>query len=780
MRGYGISTRRLRHGHTDGRTAHAAAAAMAVAAVALRLAGAWAYRHDSNPDFGIVELMVKHMLEGHGVPVFFCGQAYMGTLEPLVSAGIAALAGFSGFAVCLGTVLTGLALLPVVYAWARELGGRTAGLAALAFCAIGPSPYFHYMVSPRGGYAMALLTGTAVLWLAGRMIRDDVDGRPAGPARFFGVGLIGGLGWWSSQLVTAALLTAAMAWAGACGRHLRPRTAGAGAAGFLAGTAPFWLWNLRHDWASFHYAASFPATNVARGFSLFFGRRMNGLLDLANAPRPVLWIVAAVLVLSLLVPAAARLAALRRAPRDWRATVPSLLPLLFVLVSAAVFAPSFFATLDTPRYLLPLVPALAVAAGQLTALLARTPVRHAPSLAWLPVAALVAHHASRLPTHIARAQQNDEFVQRADELARSMRANTAHCVYAPYSFHALNARLDEAFVFTDFRQQERYPPYAVAAEEDAAPAVMNDYGGFKAFLQSTDATCRYGGTRSMGLYLGAARAPRAWREVPPETIGAHADGEAAADGVLFDGSLDTSIGPGRGGRRTVELDLDAPRAVCGFRLLCRPGGYPDRVIVETRDATAGGWTTVSGAVDRTDFFWSGPRFYPLGSAYRYERRFAPRPAQALRITVEARDAEGTFAWGELQVFEMDGGGGGETPEADAVKALLDTLLERRVDALYADRWAAHRVFAATGGRIRTPREPRVYGLDEDGLPWQPLPGRTAWLLIRAEDAALCRRGLANAAAVAGETAVGPWVLMQTRIASPALRWCGVAMLRDAR
>jgi hypothetical protein len=70
-----------------------------------------------------------------------------------------ALAGFSGFAVCLGTALIGLLLLPVVYLWARDLGGPRAGAAALLVCAVGPSSFFRYMVSPRGGYAVALLAG---------------------------------------------------------------------------------------------------------------------------------------------------------------------------------------------------------------------------------------------------------------------------------------------------------------------------------------------------------------------------------------------------------------------------------------------------------------------------------------------------------------------------------------------------------------------------------------------------------------------------------------------
>jgi hypothetical protein len=112
---------------------------------AMRAFGAWVYEYALTSDHGIVCLMVKHIVGGGPIPVFYYGQGYLGALEPLVSAACCAIFGVTGFWVNMGTALTAFAFLPLVYAWGRGAGGKTAGLAALAFCVIGPPYYFQFV-----------------------------------------------------------------------------------------------------------------------------------------------------------------------------------------------------------------------------------------------------------------------------------------------------------------------------------------------------------------------------------------------------------------------------------------------------------------------------------------------------------------------------------------------------------------------------------------------------------------------------------------------------------
>ena len=98
----------------------------------VRIYGAWELRHNLDPDSGIVALMAKHMAEGTDFPVFFYGQAYMGSLEPLISAIFCALFGTSGFMVTLGTAFVGWLVMLAVFVWARDAHSPAAGLAAMA------------------------------------------------------------------------------------------------------------------------------------------------------------------------------------------------------------------------------------------------------------------------------------------------------------------------------------------------------------------------------------------------------------------------------------------------------------------------------------------------------------------------------------------------------------------------------------------------------------------------------------------------------------------------
>ena len=76
--------------------------------VAARIWGAWACRFLVVPDTAVVGLMARHMAALKEFPVFFYGQAYMGSLEPLASALLVRLLGPTGFAVTLGLGFLGV------------------------------------------------------------------------------------------------------------------------------------------------------------------------------------------------------------------------------------------------------------------------------------------------------------------------------------------------------------------------------------------------------------------------------------------------------------------------------------------------------------------------------------------------------------------------------------------------------------------------------------------------------------------------------------------------
>ena len=145
------------------RAAAILSAAVLVAGIVLRVLGAWWYRNDTNPDYAVVVEMVRHMAAGIDWPVFFYGQAYMGSLEPTASV-LFAWAGIpTPFAVCLGTAFFGVLLLVAIRRWAADAAGPWAGVLAMAAAVVGPPAYFQYMASPRGGYALRAPPGDSLL-----------------------------------------------------------------------------------------------------------------------------------------------------------------------------------------------------------------------------------------------------------------------------------------------------------------------------------------------------------------------------------------------------------------------------------------------------------------------------------------------------------------------------------------------------------------------------------------------------------------------------------------
>lgn len=725
--------------------------------VAARLLGAWCYRHSDNPDYGIVALMARHMAEGSDWPVFFYGQSYMGSLEPAVSAALCRLFGYSGFAVCLGSALLGMLLLPVVYAWGRDAGGRAAGLTALAYCVLGPEGYFHYQASPRGGYPLTLLLGTLILWLACRYALAERDGRRVSPWRYALLGGLGGLGVWSNPLIVAHLIAAAMMFMVIAPRRLFSARLLAAFPAFLLGSLPLWLWNMRNDWASLAMGRTVGAGGqvFAVGQRLLWRHRWPELLG-AGKTGPAWGVVLPWLhLLAVFAAAAACLAAARR---ERKPDKPFLLlaGLLFLVVFSVVFSLSSFSQIHTPRYLLPLVPALGVLVGAATVFMDRVmPWR----LGWLPLAVLLVSQAVVIPNHFAREERYAARHANAQSLGEFMHARKVNTVYTPYLLHGLNATLEEQFRFSEIKG-ERYPPLARAAESARDVAVLNNHGGIHEFLRATRGSAETSGFGRYSLAHELTPPQGAVRALAPARI-AQA-GSRDATNVLA-ALTDNNLGTGLTSRRDIEdsdwidVSLHAPATVSGVRLLNRkPADDPAGLCVEAQLAHGGAWTNVTDVLPFSRYFWSGPRAYWDGAHFRYEARFPPRRVSRVRVRFGRRPGQPAAFLSELQLLEP---AGRTASQPDSLPWLLELLAERRIKELHCDRWVANAVHRATAGRTRTPREASLFGADPDGRPpWIVFHPDVA-LLVPAQEAPQVHALLRDYGIRMRDTVVGPWVLL---------------------
>ncbi|MFN8449576.1 MAG: glycosyltransferase family 39 protein [Anaerolineae bacterium] len=155
-----------------------------------------------HSDEAVVGLMARHILQGER-PVFFYGQAYMGSLDAwLIAVGFAVL-GESVLTIRIVESLLYLLIVASGYAAALRISGRVivAAVAALVF-AVPNVLLAVYTTATLGGYNETLLLGNLILllgWDVSHEYRRSLW-------RWALLGLCAGVGWWTNGLIIAYAL----------------------------------------------------------------------------------------------------------------------------------------------------------------------------------------------------------------------------------------------------------------------------------------------------------------------------------------------------------------------------------------------------------------------------------------------------------------------------------------------------------------------------------------------------------------------------------------------
>jgi hypothetical protein len=328
-------------------------------------------------DEAIVGLMGRDILLGRGVPVFYYGQHYMGSLEAIMASVSFALFGVSPFALQLVPLVWSLALIVLAYVLGRQLSGRRAGLLAATLMAVPPPALLVWSSKARGGFIEVVVLGTIALCIAIEWMRNHPE-RLRYPCL---LGLVLGVGWWvNNQILYFILPIVTFSAIHLFSRSMRLGAPGtvvssthnlwrgvgaavcAGLVSFFIGGAAYWWYNI---------ALGFPSAGMFKlaGWQQFLdhleGLAMTALPAIVGAQRfwqrlPVFpfsrhfALLLYVLPIAVLVVGRWRhLVGLLRGRIDRRSPVEILV--LFCASCCLVFAVSSFGWLvQAPRYLLPL------------------------------------------------------------------------------------------------------------------------------------------------------------------------------------------------------------------------------------------------------------------------------------------------------------------------------------------------------------------------------------------------------------------------------------------
>jgi Dolichyl-phosphate-mannose-protein mannosyltransferase len=337
-------------------------------------------------DEAVWGLMARHLLDGE-FSAFFWGQGYGGTLEVIPTALLFALFGTSTVAMrIVPAVLTAVA---AVLVW--RIGRRTVGEPAARIAAVLLWVWPPYLVwkseRAHGFYGSGLVLVCLVLLLVVRLAerRSRVDAAL--------LGLVLGLGWWQTPQVVPIAIPA-LVWLVWRQRGIW-RDAWLVVPTAILGALPWLASNLAHDWWSFDVASGqTPYPTRLRGFFSATFPMAVGL----RVPFTSEWLLGTALSGVVYAGLAALLVA-----AWWRRRGSPSAHLLFGTVAAFPFlyalSPSTW-LVDEPRYVVVLLPVLALLIAQACATVLRAAVAVAASLV---LSTFVLWHLTSAPAFVERA-----------------------------------------------------------------------------------------------------------------------------------------------------------------------------------------------------------------------------------------------------------------------------------------------------------------------------------------------------------------------------------------
>ncbi|MDZ4784891.1 MAG: glycosyltransferase family 39 protein [bacterium] len=323
-----------------------------------------------DSDEAIVGLMAKHILEGKEIPIFYYGQAYMGSLEAILTSFVFYFTGISSFALKIVPFIFSLVLVLQIYLITSQLGSTMAARVAALLCAVPPSALVVWSTMSRGGFIEILVIGATTILLSLKWIKEE---KPRFSQTFI-IWFLFGLGWWVNNQIIFFIVSISLCvllrskklisqngffW---IFKHLAVSIF----AGIL-GSLPFWIYNFQHKFESFNMLnAAGSKSNILEHLNGFFVSAVPILLgakrfwqetDFVPGGTIVASFIFGILLITLITWRAKSISGLFRFKIDSKNPVELLI--IFIIVTSLIFVISSFGHLvSAPRYLLPLYVAI--------------------------------------------------------------------------------------------------------------------------------------------------------------------------------------------------------------------------------------------------------------------------------------------------------------------------------------------------------------------------------------------------------------------------------------
>jgi hypothetical protein len=164
-----------------------------------------------DSDEAIVGLMAKHALESGYMPIFYYGQHYMGSLEPLLVTLLFAIFGISAVALKMVPLFFAVGLIPLCYLLTRFFfandpsiinshQARLGALFASLLMALPPAAMVEWSTKARGGFTEVIFIGLLAMLVTLKWYRTLAY------REIFWCALLLGVGWWVNNQIIFFIL----------------------------------------------------------------------------------------------------------------------------------------------------------------------------------------------------------------------------------------------------------------------------------------------------------------------------------------------------------------------------------------------------------------------------------------------------------------------------------------------------------------------------------------------------------------------------------------------
>ncbi len=327
-------------------------------------------------DEAVVGLMGKHILEGYDVPIFYYGQAYMGSLEAICAAASFYFFGINNYALKLVPLTFSILFIGIVYACGLLLAGKPAARIAALLVAIPPSPLVIWSLKARGGFIETLFIGSLAIFFSLVLLKREKSNYIKDRTLWILISVFLGLGWWTNNQIIFYIAPLGIVLFLKLLSYKSPliiaKITFLSLLGFVLGGLPFWYHNIFMEpaWSSFEVLfGSTAGGNAAKYFSDYWNTALPIILgarqfwsdaDIYHGATTYAYTLYALTIISAVV--------LHVVKPDNRFSKKSILSVFF-LVLFLIFVPTIFSLSSfgwlskAPRYLLPLYSVIPLLTG---------------------------------------------------------------------------------------------------------------------------------------------------------------------------------------------------------------------------------------------------------------------------------------------------------------------------------------------------------------------------------------------------------------------------------